>query len=133
MLSIARIQNDTYKPFRLNKAWFRDNGCKAIIEKRWKVHSNGSHAYRVTKSQFNTKEELRKWNHVSFGNINTQIHKIKCQIEELNMANNVVNTSLIEELKCKLNQWYDIEADFWKQRNKNEDLKNGERNIVYYH
>ncbi|XP_026449582.1 uncharacterized protein LOC113349767 [Papaver somniferum] len=101
----------------------------------WKNRRKG-HALvleRVTKSQLNTKQELKKWNYITFGNINTQIHKIKCQIEEILRVNNTNNTPLLEELKCKLNQWYDIEADFWKQRNRNDDLKDGERNTAYYH
>lgn len=45
-----RIDNNTYKPFRMNKTWLRDPSCKEVIKSNWTVRRSGSYAYKVTKS-----------------------------------------------------------------------------------
>ncbi|XP_026383937.1 uncharacterized protein LOC113279456 [Papaver somniferum] len=76
MLLTSKMENSTKKPFRVNKAWFRDLSCTEIIKSEWKCNQNGSPAFLFTHCLRNTKFGLRNWNYHHFGNINTQISNL---------------------------------------------------------
>lgn len=76
---------------------------------------------------------LKDWNHNTFGNINTQIRKIVCQIQDLESRNSVHDRNIIIELKHSLEHWYNVEHAFWVQRGKEDALKYDDRNTAYFH
>lgn len=78
----------------------------------WLVSCSGSKAFRFTKSPHGTKIALRDWNYRHFGNISTQINKIKAQISAISVAGNQDSNSRLQELNATLSHWYDIEEDF---------------------
>lgn len=78
----------------------------------WLVSCSGSKAFRFTKSPHGTKIALRDWNYLHFGNISTQINKIKAQISAISVAGNQDSNSRLQELNATLSHWYDIEEDF---------------------
>ncbi|XP_026417206.1 uncharacterized protein LOC113312685 [Papaver somniferum] len=133
LLTTARNESKVFKPFRFNRAWFRDATCKDLIESSWKKCGMGSPAFRHSKALTVTKEELRKWNYNVFGNISTQINKLETTLHNLLYTNHAPNSAVVVEVQSKLKHRYDIKEDFWRQRGKEEAFKFGERNTAYFH
>ncbi|XP_026420439.1 uncharacterized protein LOC113316486 [Papaver somniferum] len=133
MLLTSKLKNSNKKPFRVNKAWFRDPSCTNIIKKEWKCNTNGSSAFQLTHCLKNAKVGLRLWNYHYFGNCNTQISNLEAQLSVLTSTSNQQNNNRVNDLTQKLKYWYDVEADYWKQRGKYDSLLMDDRNNAYFH
>lgn len=106
--------------------------CKRLISESWSSTPQGSVSYSFAKSLKSVKKELVLWNKKTFGNIKTNIQKIKNSIEEKSQSVDRFPIT-IKRLENSLQHWKDIEEDYWKTKSRNNIIRLGDRNTSFFH
>lgn len=135
LLVTSRNDNPTRKPQRFNKCWLLDPSCMNVINESWNYDDVvGSFAYKHVKCLHHVKQKLRLWNIHTFGNIQTNINKIKGELDDLQQQqNSIATTTQITLLEDRLKHWYNAQHEYYPQRAKEDRLKFDDMNTKYFH
>ena len=71
------------KPFKFEEFWTLDPTCGLVIPTAWKHFVFGSPASCLVKKLNQTKAALKTWNHLHFGNIQSQIKSTLFKIDQV--------------------------------------------------
>ncbi|XP_026410361.1 uncharacterized protein LOC113305555 [Papaver somniferum] len=119
-------------PFKYFGGWMEHPDCKRIIMEAWNSNQFGSASYSLAKNMSTVKNVLKRWNKTVFGNIKHRIYELKKNIEKLSQNTNRCHIA-IKKLEESLQQWKDIEEDYWKTKSRNNRINLGDRNTSYFH
>ena len=70
-------------PFCFEKVWILHPGLETLINEWWNIKFDGSAMFRVAKKLRNVKDNIKKWNRDTFGNIFENKRKIIKKIKVL--------------------------------------------------
>ncbi|XP_026434571.1 uncharacterized protein LOC113332111 [Papaver somniferum] len=100
----------------------------------WNSNVNGSVAFNLTNKQQRTRKRLSHWNKVEFGDIDKNINNLEIQLE--NAQNDLFNDSQHENIVAitkKLDDWFNIKEDFYKQKSGDSFITEIDHNTKYFH
>lgn len=95
----------------------------------WSLHEYGS---PISKLYSACNARLSQWNKQEFGHVGHQIKTLRNRLQVLEAAPEQ-NTDSIRQVRQTLNSWLDMEEVMWKQRSRNNYLKEGDRNTSFFH
>ncbi|XP_074282749.1 uncharacterized protein LOC141607292 [Silene latifolia] len=114
--------------FRFEQMWVGEEGCEDTIRRAWDPGDD------VTNNLRTCANELSRWQGANIGNL---VKDIKIQRKKLLKINASERTeSNVKErrkIKKKIARLINQEEQFWQQRSRVLWLKDGERNMAYFH
>ncbi|KAL0355322.1 UNVERIFIED_CONTAM: putative mitochondrial protein [Sesamum radiatum] len=120
--------------FRFEAAWVRSEDCKTVIEKAWKSEIGSNPTKGLMHKIRSCRLDLLQWNRSSFGHISGRIKELN---EQLNLDTNKEITDTVrrrhDRLRTELEELLERVETMWKQRGKALWLKEGDRNISFFH
>lgn len=128
------------RPFRFEKFWMMHPNFKRLIMEWWKgmADMGGSRMFNLQQNLKHIKENLKKWNKETFGNIMKEKLHLEAQIGEIQiraMQNGYSDEERNKEGKLikELTQREKQEEILWRQKSRQMLLKEGDRNTRFFH
>ncbi|XP_026378609.1 uncharacterized protein LOC113273054 [Papaver somniferum] len=134
MLVTDYSQPKLWKPFKFFKTWLQDKTCAAEIAKAWEKSVQGSEGYRLIKRLQFTRITLSRWNKTHFGNIDQNVDFFQQKLSEIQaLPFSQDNTAKAIEVNRELDKWHKIQQEFYKQRSRDNFVKEMDYNTKYFH
>ncbi|XP_026419676.1 uncharacterized protein LOC113315626 [Papaver somniferum] len=90
--------------------------------------------FQLITKQHSTRKRLSYWNKIEFGDIDRNINNLQTQLEVAqNDLNHVSQHDNIVTLTRKLDEWFNIKVDFYKQKSGDTFATDMDQNTKYFH
>ncbi|XP_071916232.1 uncharacterized protein [Coffea arabica] len=119
--------------FYFDQRWAKDKESDTIIKKAWGLEQHGSWMYRVVRSIKECRLALIEWNKRVRSNAKVKIQEIKEKSKVAREGGDPCNRGDIACLKRQLSKAYKDEERFWSQKSRSRWLKEGDKNIAFFH
>jgi hypothetical protein len=107
------------RPFKFEEFWTKDPYCGLVIQAVWDKPIFGPPAHCLTRKQFHTKESLKRWNAIHFGNIQKKIKATKAMIDKVQqLPLSPSSFSSEANLKDSLDELLIQEEVLWKSKSR---------------
>ncbi|XP_026458780.1 uncharacterized protein LOC113359344 [Papaver somniferum] len=134
MLVTDYSQPKLWKPFKFFQTWIQDRTCAAEITKAWEKSVQGSPRYKLIKRLQFTRITLYKWNKTNFGNIYHNVDNLQQKLSAIQaMPFSPDNTSKALEVSQELDNWHKIQHEFYRQKSRDNFVKDMYYNTKYFH
>ena len=111
-----------------------EKGCGDTIEAIWRENHEVSGEQKLLKKFDNCGKKLATWSKNSFGNVRRELEKkrkLLAKAKQLALSGGSVNRKRL--LENEINKLMDHDATMWGQRSKVQWLKDGDRNMQFFH
>jgi hypothetical protein len=113
--------------------WEREASLSEEINKSWEA-SRSIHDLRdFAKSLKRVMVNLKSWSHIKFGAVTKEMSKIRKRMEELELQGPPGHAQELHTLRSRMDELLYREEMMWLQRSRVAWLKEGDRNMSYFH
>ena len=124
----------TYRPFRFEATWLRDESCHSVIEIVWNIQASRSKFIKLYKRQASTRDALRTWNEQVFSRCQDRINLLPSKIKHIQEKPPSQDNELTEKsLQAKLSKWLLKSEVIWCQKSRELWLKLQDKNSKFFH
>lgn len=120
--------------FRYEAYWNLDADNIEVIKNSWQRGVDGEHSLMTTRLMHSRcQQALSVWSSSKYGDVSRKIKYLTNRLERLQRWEHAGNGDQIEQLQSEINDLLEMEDIKWKQRAKQNWLRNGNRNTKFYH
>ncbi|XP_026432418.1 uncharacterized protein LOC113329808 [Papaver somniferum] len=134
MLIPKETTSNTWRPFKFFVMWMKHFAFRNQLQIAWNTNVNGFVAFNLTNKQQRTRKILSYWNKIEFGNIDRNINNLQTQLEiaQNDSSYNSQRDNIVAITK-KLDDWFNIKEDFYKQKSGDSFITEMDHNTKYFH
>ena len=120
--------------FRFEANWGENQECREVIKKVQRVKNLDHGSWRSVKEKLNnSKRNLKQWQRVNGRHIGQEIKTLSEQLLEAQAGKEDVDSVLIQKLHAELITKQKEEDLYWRQRAKENWIKDGDQNTRFFH
>jgi hypothetical protein len=120
--------------FRFEAAWLRSPEYTQVVEQAWVADGPSPTSLRATWARLQVvASSLKKWSADTFGSVRKEIQKLERELKTLRLAPWCGDRSEIVRVEKKLCDLFEYEEIMARQRSRVELLKEGDRNMAFFH
>ncbi|KAL0361133.1 UNVERIFIED_CONTAM: LINE-1 retrotransposable element O protein [Sesamum radiatum] len=122
------------KCFRFEAVWLRSKECKGVIEQAWASRYAADPTQSLLHKIRSCKEDITCWDRTGLGNITKRIKDIESILKAATQSEITRDVQTRNKaLQAELEELLEREETLWRQRGKALWLKEGDRNIAFFH
>ena len=122
------------RPFRFEAIWLNDNSCEDVIRDSWDFRLQSGLVWGFTRKIMACQDNLKDWNRTTFGHVRFALKRKMAELKEAEEGDCYrIDPGQIQLLRKEIGSLQSREECMWKQRARNSWLKEGDRNIAYFH
>lgn len=120
--------------FIYDATWGKEKACKDIVKMVWRKTGRLVDMWTNVKVKMDgCKQALSKWKKDHVGTADKKIAEKTKQLDQIQRQEGDLDVAYMEKLKMEIFGLMDQEELFWRQRDKEDWLKYGDRNTRYSH
>ncbi|KAK6158751.1 hypothetical protein DH2020_006065 [Rehmannia glutinosa] len=120
------------KRFSFDRRWVAREGADDVVRDAWMLNSVGTPMFLVHQKIRNCRLKLLAWNRTGSSNSAKVILETNAKLNVLSGQRVNKDWRMWESLKGVLNKAYGNEELFWKQKSRNQWLREGDRNTKFF-
>ncbi|CAL2238646.1 unnamed protein product [Prunus armeniaca] len=117
--------------FHFEAMWANEEGCRNTLLEAWGEAS--SQSLPLTNKFLLCAQRLNSWGQQQFGSLPKQIQQCYLELQNLDLDAPNFDPTKKHKLSVKLDDLFEKEDTFWKQRSQVQWLREGDRNTHYFH
>lgn len=122
------------RPLRFEVMWLKEQDCSKIIEEFWQTGSGQSTLGDIIRKIACCRDQLKLWNNSILDNVHLNLQKAKEKLSRLQNERWLqVSAEDISGARNDVHKWLEMEEMMWRQRSWVDWLKEGNKNIKYFH
>jgi hypothetical protein len=137
LLSFIKGREQMWKKrrsFCVEASWSHHAGYKVVVKQSWRKKERGEDPWKNMHGNLTRCQRvLKQWVREEVGNASVIIQDKTNELEHVQCREDGRNEELEKTLKKEINTLLEQEDDRWRQRAKEEWLKNDNRNTKYFH
>ncbi|CAA0837766.1 Unknown protein, partial [Striga hermonthica] len=119
--------------FIFDKRWLAMEGIEETVKSVWSAPNEGTPMFAVKEKLKATRVALLKWSQALNINKSGTIERLTLQLQEMREHSNNMNWDEWNKITIELDEAYTSEEEFWRQKARNQWLKEGEQNSKFFH
>ena len=130
----TRKQRKHSKMWRFESMWLEDERCIDVVHDAWERGRCKVSQWPLEECIEECRASLKSWNTQSFGHVGKQVAKLQRKLQALeNLKGAAIDLEETHNIKKELNKWLGIEEEMWHERSRNNWLKAGDKNTLFFH